>query len=51
MTVQELYEWAKEKDLLDTQIAKHFNFQIEDIESVGYYTKEFIKVGDRIILD
>lgn len=32
MTVRELYEWAKEKNLLDVQIAKHFNFNIKDIE-------------------
>lgn len=39
MTVQELYDWAKERDLLDKQIAKHFNFNIEDVEAVCYFTK------------
>ena len=40
MTVQELYEWAKERNLLDVQIAKHFNFNIEDVKSVAYLTEE-----------
>lgn len=43
MTVQELYDWAKERDLLDKQIAKYFNFNIEDVESVYYLTKEQLK--------
>ena len=30
MRVKELYDWAKERNLLDKQIAKHFNFNIED---------------------
>lgn len=46
MTVQELYDWAKERNLLDRQIVKHFNFNIEDVESVCYLTKEHLKIDD-----
>ena len=52
MTVQELYDWAKERNLLDKQIAKHFNFSIEDIESVCYLTKETLKSDDdKVVVD
>ena len=51
MTVQELYDWAKEKDILDIPIAKNFNFQIEDVESVYYLTEEYTKSGAKIVLD
>ena len=52
MTVQELYDWAKERDLLDKQIAKHFNFNIEDVESVCYLTKEQLKSDTgKIVVD
>ena len=50
-TVQELYEWAKERNLLDKEIAKHFNFNIEDIESVAYLTEEMMKGEARVVLD
>ena len=48
MTVQELYEWA---NLLDVQIAKHFNFSIEDVESVAYLTEEMTKSKATVVLD
>lgn len=51
MTVQELYEWAKERNLLDVQIAKHFNFNIEDVESVAYLTEEITKSKAMVVLD
>ena len=52
MTVQELYDWAKERNLLDKQIEKHFNFNIEDVESVCYLTKEQLKSDtDKVIID
>lgn len=51
MTVRELYEWAKEHNLLDKQIAKHFNFNIEDVESISYLTKEQLKSSDgRVVI-
>ena len=64
MTVQELIDelnkitdatltyGAKERDLLDKQIAKHFNFNIEDVESVCYLTKEQLKSDTgKIVVD
>lgn len=52
MTVQELYDWAKERDLLNKSIAKHFNFNIEDVEAVAYFTKEQIRDNDgRVVID
>lgn len=58
MTVQELYDYAKARNLLDKQIAKHFNFNIEDIRDVSYlcttemkYLNETICDGGRIVLD
>lgn len=50
MTTKELYEWAKERDLLDVQLAKNFNFSIEDIEEVAYLTEEFTKSEPRVVL-
>lgn len=58
MTVQELYDWAKERNLLDKNIAKHFNFNIEDINDISYlcptemkYLNEAICNGGRVVLD
>ena len=51
MTVQELYEWAKERNLLDVPIAKHFNFNIEDVNSVTYLTEEMTKSKAMVVLD
>ena len=50
MTVRELYEWAKERDLLDKQIAKHNNFNFEDVEEVAYLPKKVIIIGDRVVV-
>lgn len=51
MTVQELYEWAKERNLLDTHIAKHFNFKIGDVKSVIYLPEEYTMGEAKILLD
>lgn len=51
MTIQELYEWAKERDLLNVPITKHFNFNIEDVESVAYLTEEITKSKAMVVLD
>lgn len=58
MTVKELYEWAKERNCLDVQIAKHFHFQVEDIREATHLTRRemiylnvFSENGDRVILD
>ena len=57
MTVQELYDWAKEKGCLDKTIAKHCNLEIYDIEAVVYTGSDetlsaFLEYGiDKVILD
>ena len=51
MTVQELYDWAKERNLLDEPIAKHFNFNIEYVTTVVYLPDEITKDKDKIVLD
>lgn len=51
MTVQELYDWAKERGLLNKPIAKHFNFNIEDVESVSFLTKEMLKGEEKVVVD
>jgi hypothetical protein len=42
MTIQDLYDWAKEKNLLNVQIAKNANLEIEYIERVHYLTEEYV---------
>ena len=51
MTIQELYDWAKEKDLLDKPIAKSCNLDIHDVEEAYFLTKELTKTKDMIVLD
>lgn len=55
MTVQELYDWAKERNLLDKHIAKNFNLDIYDIERVQYIENDIAKAFginfDRVLLD
>jgi hypothetical protein len=51
MTVQELYDWAKERNLLDKQIYKNFNFNTEPIEYVHFLTEDLTKTTDMVVLD
>ena len=51
MTIQELYEWAEERNLLDVPIAKHFNFNVEGIECVSYLTEEITRSKAMVVLD
>ena len=51
MTVQELYDWAKERDLLDKTIAKHFNFTIENIRVATYLDEELTCTEDLVVVD
>lgn len=55
MTVQELYDWAKENNVLDKTIAKNCNLNIYDIEDVHYFKEELVKAFkldfDRVVLD
>lgn len=58
MTIQELYDWAKEKGCLDKTLAKNCNLEIYDIEEVFYtgdneniYTIFELGGLDKVILD
>jgi hypothetical protein len=51
MTIQDLYDWAKERNLTDKQIAKNINLQIEHIESVYYLAEEYTKSQPMVVLD
>lgn len=51
MTIQDLYDWAKEKNLLNVQIAKNINLEIEYIESVYYLAEEYTKSQPMVVLD
>lgn len=51
MTIQELYDWAKENNLLNVKLAKHFNFQIEDVRDVVLAPKELTKGEEIIVID
>lgn len=54
MTIQELYDWAKENDCTDKIISKHCNGEFYDIETVTYLGDiEFFRdfSVDKVILD
>ena len=51
MTIQELYDWAKENDLLNVPLAKHLNFQIADVRDVVLAPKEITKGKERVVID
>lgn len=34
MTIQEIYDWAKEHDCLDVELAKHYNMHFYEISSI-----------------
>lgn len=57
MTVQELYDWAKEKGCLDKTIAKNCNLNIYDVEAVVYTGDDALICAafefsiDKVILD
>lgn len=55
MTIQELYDWAKEHECLDIQVVKHLNGDFFEVNSVcrlgeeipGFYNKDL----DRVVID
>jgi hypothetical protein len=52
MTIQELYDWAKENGCLDKTIAKNCNLDIYDIEAAVYINDDYAGVSvDKVILD
>lgn len=52
MTVQELYNWAKEKGCLDKTIAKNCNLEIYDVNVAVYINDDYAGVSvDKVILD
>lgn len=54
MTIQELYNWAKEKGCLDKSLAKSCNMEVFDIESAfdtSDYPDYIFRGTDKVILD
>ena len=52
MTIQELYDWAKENNCLDIPIAKHTNLGIYDIEAVLLLNAEMFNLSnDKVVVD
>lgn len=51
MTVQELYDWAKENNVLDKQMYKNANLNAELIENIYFLTEDFTKMVDMVLLD
>ena len=57
MTIQELYDWAKEKGCLDKTLAKNCNLEIFDVEAAIYTGDDELvcaiyELGvDKVILD
>ena len=51
MTIQNLYDWAKENDLLNVPLAKHFNFQIADVRDVVLVPREMTNGEDIVVID
>lgn len=45
-----LYDSTRDVDLLDKQIAKHFNFNVEEIDAVYYLNKEHVKKLDGLVV-
>ena len=57
MTIQELYDWAKEKGCLNKTLAKNCNLEIYDIETAIYTGDDELICAayefgiDKVILD
>lgn len=55
MTVQEIYDWAKEHNCLNVPIAKHTNMDIVDVNVIIHLEEEIPNLcngySDRVILD
>lgn len=53
MTIQELYDWAKENNCLDVPVAKNANCNLYDIEAVFRLRDELSIldiVDDRVVI-
>lgn len=54
MTIQEIYNWAKENNCLDIDVAKHINMNFYDIETILLLSSEIPEYNldyDRVVLD
>ena len=57
MTIQEIYDWAKENDCLDIPVAKHINMEFYDVRNILHLNgeipilKEYAKDYDRVVID
>lgn len=55
MTIQELYDWAKEHNCVNVTIAKHVNMDFNDVTTVVHLNNEFPNIysgdNDKVVLD
>ena len=54
MTIQEMYDWAKENNYLDVPIAKNMNLELKDVENIIYLKAKFLdneEEYNRVIID
>lgn len=55
MTIQDIYDWAKEHNCLDVPVAKHINTDFVDVNTVIHLKDELPDLysgqNDRVVLD
>ena len=57
MTIQEIYDWAKENNCLDIPVAKHVNMEFYDVRNILHLDgeipilKEYAEDYDRVVID
>ena len=54
MTIQEMYDWAKENNCLDIPVAKNMNLEVKDVENIIHLKKELPNIEEkynRVVMD
>lgn len=54
MTIQEIYDWAKENNCLDVPIAKNINLELKDVENIMHLKGELLDINEeynRVVID
>lgn len=57
MTIQEMYDWAKENNCLNIPISKHYNMEFHDVKNIIHVNgeipllAEYAKDYDRVVID